>query len=87
MSDPGLPRSVYDLPPGVQRIVVWCTRGCVLIRDNGRWLLERPADMTGSRGPAPKVIRDATAQAAIAAGARVGKRPDLFGDVELARAA
>lgn len=67
------------LPEAVQRLLIWSALGCMLVRDGGRWRLQRPAWMTGSRGPAPKPIQDRTAQAAIAAGARVDAPDDLFG--------
>lgn len=68
------------LPSAVRRIVLWSLIGCTLVREGGRWRLRRPDWMTGTRGPAPKLITDATARAAIEAGARVeAPDDDLFG--------
>lgn len=75
-----------DLSPAIQRILVWCSLGCTLAREGGRWRLERPADMRPDIGPAPTAIQDRTAQAAIKLGARVHTSTDLFGG-EMARAA
>lgn len=75
-----------DLPDAVQRILVWCELGCALSRSGRGWRLEPPATMRAPRGPAPKLIQDRTAQAAIRAGARVSAPSDLFGE-DLGRAA
>lgn len=81
-----IPPISSDLSPAIQRILVWCALGCMLAREGGRWRLERPADMRRDIGPAPAVIQDRTAQAAIKLGARVHASGDLFGS-DMARAA
>ncbi|GJE41281.1 hypothetical protein [Methylobacterium soli] len=76
-----------DLPDGVQRLLVWCSLGCALVRDGRGWRLDVPGGLPIARRPFPKPIQDRTAQAAIQRGARVFKPADLFGADDLARAA
>ncbi|TXN38970.1 hypothetical protein FV232_00985 [Methylobacterium sp. WL30] len=71
-------RAIAHHPPAVQRLLVWSALGCRLVREAGRWRLEKPADMPRGRGPAPTPIQDRTARAAIAAGAQTGAPADLF---------
>lgn len=62
----------------------------LLVREDGRWRLEKPDDMPPGRGPCPRRISDTTAQEAIRRGARVRRDVDLFGAVpaaDLARVA
>lgn len=67
-----------DFRESVQRLTTWCRAGCALMREGGRWRLTKPETWRFPHGPAPRPISEEAAQAAVLAGARVERAPDLF---------
>lgn len=77
-----IPRSVYGLPEGVQRVVVWCFLGCVLERLAKSYRAVPGEVMPWYWRPSVRAVRAATAERAIATGLLVPVTSGLFGDAQ-----
>jgi hypothetical protein len=79
-ADPPIPRSVYRLRPGVQRVIVWCFLGCVLERISKGYRAVPGSVMPWYWRPPVRSVRRDTAESAIATGLLVPVSAGLFGD-------
>ena len=79
--DPAIPRFVYRLPPGVQRVIVYCFLGCVLERLAKGYRTAQGPVMPWYWRPPVRAVRAESAEQAIATGLLVPISAGLFGDV------
>jgi hypothetical protein len=79
-ADPTIPRFVYRLPPGVQRVIVYCFLGCILERLAKGYRTVQGSAMPWYWHPPARAVRTETAEQAIATGLLVPVSAGLFGD-------
>ena len=77
-----IPRSVYAMPEGVQRVIVWCFLGCVLERLANGYRACPGESMPRLWRPPVRSVRSETAERAIATGLVVPVASGLFGDAQ-----